>query len=94
MALVDCSRPSLSLVGMIFRYFSTCDAMKLDLGLASSLSSFDGIIISIVVFIKHIDVLAVFVTLLGGDHRNGCHCPARRVAVGWFITGGLSRTNC
>lgn len=81
--VVDVLRPNASLLTVAFRYISTLDAIKSDLGLAPQLKSSDGLLITLLVFIKHIKLVALVLNVVGRGGRAGCRCPDNRVVVGW-----------
>ena len=79
--LISYDQPELDLIKVIFECFSAYSTVGLSLNLTSELSTFNKIVVAVIMFVGRVGMLTIFIALLKNKKQGNYRYPSEEITI-------------
>ena len=79
--LISYDQPELDLIKVIFECFSAYSTVGLSLNLTTELSTFNKLVVSVIMFVGRVGMLTIFIALLKNRYQRNYRYPTEEITI-------------
>ena len=79
--LISYNQPELDLIKVIFECFSAYSTVGLSLNLTADLSTFNKLVVSVIMFVGRVGMLTIFIALLKNRYQRNYRYPTEEITI-------------
>ena len=79
--LISYDQPELDLIKVIFECFSAYSTVGLSLNLTPDLSTFNKLVVSVIMFVGRVGMLTIFIALIKNRHQGNYRYPTEEITI-------------
>ena len=79
--LISYDQPELDLIKVIFECFSAYSTVGLSLNLTTELSTFNKLVVSVIMFVGRVGMLTIFIALLKNRYQLNYRYPTEEITI-------------